>query len=589
MIRSPWNLELKTQHEPLAIETSLNQAQPCGTPRRAWWREAEFALLLLLVSGIYFSRMTEPSIRGEESRRGRIAWEMIESGDWIVPRVQGEPLLSRPPLQNWAIAVVGLLRGQVDVMAVRLPSVLATLFTAMLLYGYARTFLSPFGALAAGLSYPTMGHVLELGRLGETEALFTCLVCASLLVWHWNYLKGRPAVRTWTAAYFFVGLATLAKGPQAPVYFSSAVGLYLLLTRQWRYALSWSHLAGIALFALIVGAWQVPCYLDLGWSGVAQLYYSDVALRFVDTRWTTFARHLVTFPLEIVGACLLPWSFLLLAFVRREFRNSVGNARPQVLFALIAIGSAFPSVWIAPSAVPRYFMPLYPCFALLAGLVADRCLTAAPGAKWQNVWSIYWAILALVMSLGGVGVLALSWSDPTSLAAQRLPFAWVYAVTCMACGGVAFWASQAATAARGRCAVSVLSVFLGLSCSGLVVNSQIRKSENAGLAVQNFKLQLPGDQALVSFGPVHHLFLFHYGRPVECTPWPATEAGVDPDLTYFCFGGEQTLTQPIPFPWEVVGVISCDRYVRPEPEQKVVIGRRLKQLPLATAPTPGKS
>ena len=71
------------------------------------------------------------------------------------------------------------------------------------------------------------------------------------------------------------------------------------------------------------------------------------------------------------------------------------------------------------------------------------------------------------------------------------------------------------------------------------------------------------------------MFLFHYGQRVHLEPWPIAGAAVDDDLTYFCFDGEKPRTQPIPFPWEVVDVISCDRYRRSIPDQKVVIGRRL--------------
>ena len=52
---------------------------------------------------------------------------MLASGDFIVPRQQGLPFLSRPPVQNWAIALVSLVRGKTDPVAIRLPSVLAVL------------------------------------------------------------------------------------------------------------------------------------------------------------------------------------------------------------------------------------------------------------------------------------------------------------------------------------------------------------------------------------------------------------------------------------------------------------------------------
>ena len=79
-----------------------------AAPARPWWREWELGLLLLLAACFYTIRVTDLSIRGEESRRGRIAWEIWQTGDWIVPRIQGEPVFFRPPLQNWLIVLVGM-------------------------------------------------------------------------------------------------------------------------------------------------------------------------------------------------------------------------------------------------------------------------------------------------------------------------------------------------------------------------------------------------------------------------------------------------------------------------------------------------
>src|SRR5262245_36627477 len=94
-----------------------------------WWLEIELGLLVALAVGAYFTRMTALTVRGEESRRGLIAREMMGTGDWIVPRCQGVPLYSRPPLQNWLIAAVAAVRGDVDLVALRLPSDCAILVT----------------------------------------------------------------------------------------------------------------------------------------------------------------------------------------------------------------------------------------------------------------------------------------------------------------------------------------------------------------------------------------------------------------------------------------------------------------------------
>ena len=60
---------------------------------KPWWRETELWVLLLMTACFYTIRVGDLSVRGEESRRGRIAWEMWQTGDWIVPRIQGQPVL----------------------------------------------------------------------------------------------------------------------------------------------------------------------------------------------------------------------------------------------------------------------------------------------------------------------------------------------------------------------------------------------------------------------------------------------------------------------------------------------------------------
>ena len=118
-------------------------------PRARWWMEWEFWVVLLLTGLIYGSRLSETPPSGEEPRRGQVAREMIASGDWIVPRQQGLPFLSRPPVQNWAIALVSLVRGKIDAVAIRFPSIVAILLSVTLIYAYGRTFLSRVGALCA--------------------------------------------------------------------------------------------------------------------------------------------------------------------------------------------------------------------------------------------------------------------------------------------------------------------------------------------------------------------------------------------------------------------------------------------------------
>ena len=542
---------------------------------RAWFLEWESALLVAMVLGIFATRLTDLSIRGEESRRGRIAWEMVDTGDYLVPRVQGKPRLSRPPVHYWSIAAAGIAWGAVDPVAVRLPSLLATLLTVLLVYGYSRTFLSRLGAFAAATAYMTMGQVLELGRLGETEAVFTLLMSGSLLVWHWGFARRWPATVTWTLAYFLAGLATLTKGPQGPVYFVGGVGAWLLVTRQWRHLLTRAHAAGIAVGLLTVFAWQVPFMLTLGFGETSFTYTSEVGKRFGDTRLVTILKHLATCPAEILFGCLMPWSLLLFAYADRRFRAVIGGAKPHVLFLVSCIVVAFPTVWLPPESRSRYFMPLYPCFAPLVGLVVERAFQAARDAEWAKVWTRYAVGFAAVMAAAGVGLAGISLLDPGSRVAQPRVFAAAYLGAALAAAAVTLRAARMRTPAWGRTALVAMAAFTGLTYTGAVINAQIKTSEDAAGAVARIRQQLPPGAELISFDITSHVFTFHLGERVRHVPWPKTADEVPPEVEYFCFDVYDGEMPELPIAWEQLGRISCERNRTKTPDWEVVVGRRI--------------
>src|SRR5690606_5674981 len=107
---------------------------------------------------------------------------------------------------------------------IRLPSVLSILAMALLIYAYARTFLSSTGALVASLSFATAGQVLQLGRLGENESLYSLLLGGGLIGWHYFYRLRQIPWLAWCLGYSLAALAALQKGIQAPAYFGAAMG-----------------------------------------------------------------------------------------------------------------------------------------------------------------------------------------------------------------------------------------------------------------------------------------------------------------------------------------------------------------------------
>jgi 4-amino-4-deoxy-L-arabinose transferase-like glycosyltransferase len=541
--------------------------------RARCWREPELALLLLFVLGAYFTRMTDLTIRGEESRRGLIAREMLTTGDWIVPRCQGEPLFSRPPLQNWLIAALAIVRGDVDKVALRLPSDVAMLLTVLLIYGYSRSFLSRLGSLTAGLAYASMGQVLELGRMGETDALFTLFISGSLIGWHLCFLRFGSCYRTWCLGYTFVALGMLTKGPQAPVYFAGVVGAYLLWTRQWRAAFSRAHAAGIGTFAVLFGAWQVPFMIKLGTEGAGRMYVNDVGHRFMDATLFSFGEHLLAYPFE-VAACMLPWSGLLVVWFVPGFRKLLGDARPYFIFLTLCLAVTFPTVWLPPGARPRYFMPLYPCAAVLVGLAVDRLWRTANQTSWHLFWKTFVCACSVMMAGAGIVLLVISLGNFDIWMAQSNAMAWAYALSSVALAVVAWRSLRIDSPGARRTAVLSIAGFIALShCSVLISGLQNDSADTSG-EVAALKSKLPEDAKLVSFGQMHHLFVFFFNKTIPVLPVPETIDDVDNDIDYFCVLPGQLEKRPLPFAWEKIAEVTCDRRIERPRRARVIVGRR---------------
>lgn len=555
-------------------------------PRSRFRREWEFWVLAALASAVYFSRIADLPIRGEETRRAMVAWEILQTGDWIVPRQQGAPFLSRPPVGSWPIAWLTAATGDLSLVAVRLPSILATVLTALLVYIYSRQFLLRLGALSSGLAYCTFAQVLQLGRVAETEALFTLLVSAALLLWHYGYSGGWPAWRTWCAAYALAAIAALVKSMQAPVYLCGAVGVYLIWRRDWRMLVSRAHLVGLATFFAILAAWQIPFYQRLGWDAVRQVWSSDVGLRLADISGAIVVRHLATYPLQVL-ACLLPWSLLLPAYLWPQFRRAIGDAAPMVAFLTIAWLVALPTCWLVPNAKPRYLMPLYPLAAPLIGLVVERVFAscAADRSMVRLGWRVFVGAAMGAMLLGGAAVLTASWAAHKALAdlAQPRWFALVYMSAALAATAMLYRSGGSWSPRAGAAVVLGLAAFMGLSISGVAVNSLKSSDPQAGIEVALLKERLPKDTRLVSFGQVETMFTYHWRQPVQlvavCLPQNADRLPHDCD--YFCFNVAAGEKPTLPFAWRQDAAISCDRRASETgPEHAVIVGHRVEAIAL---------
>jgi 4-amino-4-deoxy-L-arabinose transferase-like glycosyltransferase len=555
-------------------------------------REPWLWLAVLLVLGIYASRLTALTIRGEEPRWACVAQEMIATGDYIVPRLQGEPFPDRPPLNSWAMVVAAQLTGELDLVAIRLPSLLATVLTVAVIYLYARRYLSPGGAFAASACYATFGLILQLGRVAESDALLTLFLTCALLCWHAAYERRRDPRVAWLAGYVFAALAALCKGPQGPVYFVAITAAYLGLRRDWRFLFSRWHVAGLATFAAVVAAWLVPFAVKLGADSAWRVWMEGghLSSRFQVASWSKAFSHWAEFPFEVFGS-MLPWSFLLPVVFTRWFWRGVGEARPLATFVVTAFLVALPTCWLPTESRPRYLMSLYPMVALVVGLIVERSCQAEQTGWWPRSWDNYvvtgiWIVL--IVPVGMIGVCYFGPARVRELLSQALPQSLLvgYFVAALVAAALAQWSRRRPLVARAALGMFALAAFWGASYTTIVINLQAQTSNDPSHQIADIRAMLPKDRPLVSFGRVHHLFAWYYDEAVTLEPLEENVAPVTSDAEYFCFSVDPGFPTPqIPFAWEQITEVSCERARSDKPLAKVIVGRRVREVALQ----PGES
>jgi 4-amino-4-deoxy-L-arabinose transferase-like glycosyltransferase len=347
--------------------------------------------LWLLAGGLLLVMLgREPLQRTQEARVLVTAREMTDGPpeDWLIPRLNGQIRLQKPPLAYWASAVAFLGLGT-SAWAGRLPMALAAWATLGLTFAWAARIAGRrAGLLAAGGLLGTL-MFFRFARLAETDTLILpFLIGALYALWRGmelprdvpppdagatpagHRLTGRTALCYHLAA-LCVGLAILGKGAPAmyPVIFLLACALLL---RRWRIAWDFARSGAPLTAALVALPWFVYIWLS-GRYGILANEIRRLAEGEGHGGW--FFEYIP----ELVLATA-PWSLLVLGAL--IYAIARWRTAPALRGLLIAAGSILLPLAIAPQKQNHYLLPVIPVLMVLVAAVIERLLAEphSPGA-----------------------------------------------------------------------------------------------------------------------------------------------------------------------------------------------------------------
>jgi 4-amino-4-deoxy-L-arabinose transferase-like glycosyltransferase len=291
-----------------------------------------FSLSLFLFCALFAKTLTgHESVLAENSR------EMLADGDWLVPKVGGEPWLERPPVPDWFICAVYAVAGtstsdpvaRLAAVLVAVPVVLLVATVAGLLYGRS-------AGLVAGCVFATMHELYGYASNPEAD-IFLCLIVAATVAVFARLEFGPRAVRTgesgsfvgrrpWLVLAFFalLGATNLAKGL---IFGTLMAGLpvagYLLWNRSWgpmkRYVWLWGWLAaaGVALAWPAAVMARHPEVVEL-WK---QHYFGRLNRGYLAEPWWYYAVN--------VPFVLLPWTLPALVGLWQTRKAAFAGPSPE--------------------------------------------------------------------------------------------------------------------------------------------------------------------------------------------------------------------------------------------------------------------
>lgn len=469
-------------------------------------RRALFALLaafaLLWFCNLGYRHLIKP----DEGRYSEIPREMVASGDWLTPRLNGYKYFEKPPLQYWATAASFTAFGMNEWTARLWTGLTGFLGVLLVFWAGNRLFAPPAGLLGAAVAgssflYAVLGHFLTL------DMALTFFMSASVFTFAVAQQEpAQAARRRWMLlAWSSAALAVLTKGPVAVVLPAGAVAAYVLLHRDWRLLSRLELARGGLLFLGIAAPWFVM--VSIANPEFPRFFFIHEHFeRFLTKEHGRYQPAWFFLPILLVG--IVPWIVSLFPALRSAWTRTAAAGFRTHRFLLLWCALVFVFFSASSSKLISYILPLFPALSLLIG---EHFRSASRGALLAQ---------AIVAALLGITLAAAAPQAP-NYASEAVPpglleayVPWIMASgLALAAGGIL----SAVFLARGKRVPAVIS----LACGGLLLaqtalsgHESLAPSLSAYHIVDKIRDQVKPDAPFYVVDTFDHSLLFYLQRKV---------------------------------------------------------------------------
>ena len=361
-----------------------------------------------------------PLLDPDEAHYAEITREMRRLGDYLVPRMDGVPLIDKPALFHWFQAASFALFGENE-FAARLPTAIAALALIWTTYWLGKRLFGGQTAERAAVMFAMTPLTFALARFAYFDMIFTAFLFGSIALLIVSAMEQRRWLQI--PAFLLLSLAAQIKGPFVFIVLPTAVVVACLSkeTRVYIRRIAW--IPGLIIAGVLALPWFLAMWHQFGDAFIRDyVLYNNVQLFAAPLYRKQFDAF---FYLRSGAASLFPWSLILVgigidALRHRQPGESMSPSR-VILWSWVGVVVAFFSA--SRFKLDHYIFPMLPALCLL---VADGWQRAADSTerRFRGVAVALVVVALCILTMGVAGLFQILRADlrlaPATLALPGL-------------------------------------------------------------------------------------------------------------------------------------------------------------------------
>ncbi len=345
------------------------------------------ALCALCVVLFFFRLGASPLWDVDEGMHAATSKDMVLSGDWVTPKMNGENFYDKTALFNWLVALSFRALGFTE-LAARLPAALLGLATVLMTYVIGRRLKDTRLGLLGGVVLATSPEFIVLSRSVVHDISLAFFITAALYFFYQAFSSELRRRLNLMFFYASAGLAVLAKGPIGILLPGLVIFLFLLLRGRLSFLKDMSMGWGTLVFLAVAAPWYV--LISLRNSDYASYFFLQQNFgNFLSKAQSKHPRPFYYYVPALLGG-MLPWSVFVPQALWRPLAGGLRKMDDGALFLICWSGAIFLFFSAASSKLETYILPAFPAFALLIGWAWNEMMTTtASGLRKSVGWSLW--------------------------------------------------------------------------------------------------------------------------------------------------------------------------------------------------------